>query len=327
MQKITHMQDYMDLLRTLYYAAKHPRSDRTGVGRHSKFGHILRFNLQDGFPLFGGRLISLKAIAAENIWFLSGSCNSRDLEGYGARIWSQWGLQQAVGYRDNHLKGYLGPIYGAQWRFWQKWNSDEGRVEYIDQIENLLKNLVEIPFSSRHVVTAWNPSFVPNERLSNKDNILDGKAVLPACHKDFQCFIEEVSPEVWSNIPEHAKYGNLHRRILNLKVDIRSSDVPVGLPFNIAGYAFLMHVFANICGYAVGELVVTIGDAHIYDNQLEHVNILLDNSAEISELPLPIFNITGKLSLDTITEFNGDYFTKFLEGYKYHLELPIPVAT
>lgn len=209
--------------------------DRTGVGTISTFGHQMRFNLEDGFPILTTKKLHLKSIIHELIWFLQGDTNINYLNQHGVRIWNEWADEN----------GELGPVYGEQWRSWSA-----GDGETIDQISELVLGLKNNPDSRRHLVTAWNPAVL-------------NKMALPPCHCLFQFYVsnERLSCQLYQ----------------------RSADIFLGVPFNIASYALLTLMLAQVTNYLPGEFIHTMGDAHIYKNHLVQVREQLTRSPK----PLP----------------------------------------
>lgn len=233
------MQQYHDLLQhVLSHGVQ--KGDRTGTGTLSVFGYQMRFDLNHGFPLVTTKKIHFKSVVYELLWFLQGNTNIQYLNDNGVRIWDQWA----------DANGDLGPVYGHQWR---NWNSDG-----IDQITELIAELKRNPNSRRLIVSAWNPSVMPDTSVSFADNVAQGKAALPPCHALFQFYVAE---------------GKLSCQLYQ-----RSADIFLGVPFNIASYALLTHMIAQVCGLQVGEFIHTFGDAHIYNNHLEQVQLQLSRS-------------------------------------------------
>ncbi|MBR6068614.1 MAG: thymidylate synthase [Bacteroidales bacterium] len=220
------MKQYLDLLQRVLDEGVR-KSDRTGTGTISVFGHQMRFNLQDGFPCLTTKKLHLKSIIHELLWFLAGDTNIKYLNDNGVRIWDDWADEN----------GDLGHVYGYQWR---SWKTPDGQT--IDQIANLVKSLKENPDSRRHIVSAWN--------VADIDNM-----ALPPCHALFQFYVAE---------------GKLSCQLYQ-----RSADLFLGVPFNIASYALLTMMLAQVCGYQYGEFIHTFGDAHIYLNHLEQVHTQL----------------------------------------------------
>ncbi|MGB2172085.1 MAG: thymidylate synthase [Flavobacteriaceae bacterium] len=238
------MQQYLDLIRHIQ-ANGVTKTDRTGTGTQSVFGYQMRFNLSKGFPMVTTKKLHLKSIIHELLWFLKGDTNITYLQDNGVRIWNEWA--------DD--KGDLGPVYGHQWR---NWNS-----EGIDQIKELIQTLKTNPDSRRMLVSAWNPSVLPDTSQSFSENVANNKAALPPCHAFFQFYVAE---------------GQLSCQLYQ-----RSADVFLGVPFNIASYALLTMMVAQVCDLKLGDFVHTFGDAHIYSNHKAQIELQL--SREPKSLP------------------------------------------
>ena len=238
------MKQYLDLLKHIKENGVE-KKDRTGTGTISVFGHQMRFNLQDGFPLVTTKKLHLRSIIHELIWFINGETNIKYLKDNGVTIWDEWADKN----------GDLGPIYGHQWR---NWNSDG-----VDQINDVINSLKTNPFSRRMIVTAWNPNIIPDSKKSFEENVKNGKAALPPCHAFFQFYVSDNK--------------------LSCQMYQRSADVFLGVPFNIASYSLLTHMIAQVCGYDPGDFIHTFGDTHIYLNHLEQVKLQL--SREPMPLP------------------------------------------
>jgi len=245
------MKTYLDLLQTILDTGTQ-KSDRTGTGTISLFGHQMRFDLSQGFPAVTTKKLHFKSIIHELLWFLAGDTNIRYLNDNGVRIWDEWATDT----------GELGPVYGAQWR---NWVAPGGR--HIDQISQLLDDLRTRPDSRRHIVSAWNPALLPDESRSPKDNAAAGLQALPPCHTMFQF---------------HVADGRLSCQLYQ-----RSADVFLGVPFNIASYALFTMMIAQVVGLEPGDFVHTFGDVHIYLNHLEQVNTQLGRDP----FPLPEMHI------------------------------------
>jgi thymidylate synthase len=243
------MKQYHDLVK---YVLEHgnKKADRTGTGTMSVFGYQMRFDLSEGFPMVTTKKLHLKSIIYELLWFLHGDTNIKYLNDNGVRIWNEWA--------DEH--GDLGPVYGHQWR---NWNSEE-----IDQIKEVINTLKTNPDSRRMLVSAWNPSVLPDTTKSFSENVANGKAALPPCHAFFQFYVAD---------------GKLSCQLYQ-----RSADIFLGVPFNIASYALLTLMMAQVCGYEPGEFIHTFGDAHIYSNHLEQLELQM--SRDIRPLPRMILN-------------------------------------
>jgi thymidylate synthase len=218
------------------------KADRTGTGVSSIFGHQMRFNLKDGFPLLTTKKCHLKSIIHELIWFLNGETNIQYLKDNNIKIWDDWANEN----------GDLGPVYGEQWRSWKSHNG-----EVIDQITNLIDLIKSNPDSRRLIVSAWNPAVLPDPK-TEKDfnlNIANGKQALPPCHCLFQFYVNDGK--------------------LSLQLYQRSADIFLGVPFNIASYALLLMMVAQVCDLEPHEFIHTFGDAHIYSNHYEQSRLQL----------------------------------------------------
>ncbi len=227
------MRQYLDLVQRILDQGV-AKGDRTGTGTRSVFGHQMRFNLADGFPLVTTKKLHLKSIIYELLWFLRGETNVRYLADHGVTIWNEWA----------DAEGELGPVYGYQWRSWP------GRGgESIDQISEVIEQIKTSPDSRRLIVSAW--------------NVADVRAMaLPPCHLLFQFYVAE---------------GRLSCQMYQ-----RSADVFLGVPFNIASYALLTMMVAQVTGYAAGDFIHTLGDAHLYDNHLEQARLQLSREPRVA---------------------------------------------
>jgi len=263
------MQQYLDLMRHVRDNGVR-KEDRTGTGTVSVFGHQMRFDLAQGFPLVTTKKLHLRSIIHELLWFLQGDTNIRYLKENGVSIWDDWADE----------KGDLGPVYGYQWR---SWPTPSG--EPIDQISQLVEQIKNNPDSRRLMVTAWNPADVES-------------MALPPCHCLFQFYVAE---------------GRLSCQLYQ-----RSADIFLGVPFNIASYALLVLMIAQVTGLRPGEFVHTFGDAHLYSNHLEQVNTQLSREP----LALP----TMKLNPDIDSVFGFKYEDFELCGYESHPHIKAPVA-
>lgn len=262
------MQVYKDLLNHILTKG-YSKDDRTGTGTISIFGYQFRCNLQEGFPLLTTKRIHLKSVIYELLWFLKGDTNIHYLTENGVRIWNEWADE----------KGDLGPVYGAQWRNW----NNEG----IDQIASVVQTLKTNPDSRRMVVSAWNPSVLPDTSVSFSENVAQHKAALPPCHALFQFYVVE---------------GKLSCQLYQ-----RSADAFLGVPFNIASYALLTMMLAHVCDLQVGDFIHSFGDLHIYKNHLEQVEL------QLSREPRPLPQM--KLNPDVKDIFSFTYSDFVLEGY------------
>lgn len=273
------MKQYHELVQHIFDHGVQ-KGDRTGTGTKSVFGYQMRFDLAEGFPMVTTKKIHLKSIIYELLWFLKGETNIKYLQDNGVRIWNEWANKE----------GDLGPVYGHQWR---NWNSEE-----IDQIKDLIHTLKTNPNSRRMLVSAWNPSVMPDTSQSFEENVKNGKAALPPCHAFFQFYVAD---------------GKLSCQLYQ-----RSADVFLGVPFNIASYALFTLMVAQVCGFQPGEFIHTFGDAHIYNNHIEQLELQL--SRDIRPLP------TMKLNPDVkdIFDFQFEDFT--LENYNPHPHIKGKVA-
>ena len=271
------MKQYLDLLRYVESNGV-KKDDRTGTGTKSIFGYQMRFDLSKGFPLVTTKKIHVKSVIHELLWFLKGSTNISYLQENGVRIWNEWANE----------KGDLGPIYGHQWR---NWNSDG-----VDQINEVIETLKINPDSRRMLVSAWNPSVLPNPNLSFDENISNQKAALPPCHAFFQFYVSNNK--------------------LSCQLYQRSADVFLGVPFNIASYALLTMMVAQVCNYKPGDFIHTFGDVHIYSNHLEQVEI------QLKRKPKKLPTIKINTDVDDIFEFTFDDF----ELIDYNPHPPIKAA-
>jgi len=263
------MKQYLDLLRHVKENGLE-KEDRTGTGTLSVFGHQMRFNLQDGFPLVTTKKTYFKGLAVEMLWFLKGATNIQYLVDNNVHIWDAWADQN----------GNLGPVYGKQW---VNWNSNGGPG--INQIQKVIDSIKSNPDSRRHIVNAWNVSDIEN-------------MALPPCHMFYQFWV-----------------GNGR---LSCQLYVRSNDLFLGAPFNIAEYALLTHMIAQQCDLDVGELVYTIGDAHIYSNHLDQI----DEQLSRTTFPIPELKILRKP--DSIFDYEYEDFE--LVNYQYHPSIKAPVA-
>lgn len=272
------MQQYLDLMRHVLDHGQ-VKADRTGTGTRSVFGWQMRFDLDQGFPVVTTKKLHLRSIIHELLWFLQGDTNIAYLKANGVSIWDEWA--------DD--KGELGPVYGKQWR---RWECADGRV--IDQVAQLVENLKKNPDSRRHIVSAWNPGDV------------DAMA-LPPCHCLFQFYVAPA--------PEGAADA---RPRLSCQLYQRSADIFLGVPFNIASYALLTLMVAQVCGYRPGDFVHTLGDAHLYSNHLDQARLQLSRSLR----PLPTMRINPEVK--DLFAFRFEDFQ--LEGYDPHPHIAAPVA-
>jgi len=263
------MQNYLNLLQKVLDEGT-DRGDRTGTGTRSIFGHQMRFDLQEGFPLVTTKKVHLKSIIYELLWFLKGDNNVKYLQDNGVRIWNEWADEE----------GNLGPVYGVQWRSWQGANGAT-----IDQISQVVDSIKNKPQSRRHIVSAWNVADVEN-------------MALPPCHTMFQFYVAN---------------GKLSCQLYQ-----RSADLFLGVPFNIASYALLTMMMAQVCDLEPGDFVHTFGDAHIYHNHFDQVKLQLSRDTRA----LPQMHINPEVK--SIFEFQYEDFT--LKNYDPHPLIKAPIA-
>ena len=265
------MKQYQNLLKHIKENGIE-KEDRTGTGTISVFGYQMKFDLKEGFPLVTTKKLHLRSIIYELIWFINGGTNINYLNENGVSIWDEWADEN----------GNLGPIYGAQWR---NWNNDG-----IDQLKEVIFNLKENPSSRRMIVTAWNPNIIPNTKKTFSENVKEGKAALPPCHAFFQFYVAD--------------------NRLSCQMYQRSADVFLGVPFNIASYSLLTFMIAQVCDLEVGEFIHTLGDAHIYLNHLEQVDL------QLSRDPLELPKLKLNPEIKSIEDFK--YEDIEIVDYKFH---------
>jgi len=263
------MKQYLDLMQNVLNNGVE-KSDRTGTGTKSLFGHQLRFNLAEGFPLVTTKKCHLRSIIHELLWFIQGDTNTKYLKENGVRIWDEWADEN----------GDLGPIYGYQWRSWPAANG-----KHVDQITQLIDQIKNNPDSRRLIVSAWNVGEIEN-------------MALPPCHAFFQFYVAD---------------GKLSCQLYQ-----RSADIFLGVPFNIASYALMTMMIAQVCNLKLGDFVHTFGDAHIYTNHFEQAKLQL--SRDVRSLPKMKINPDVK----SIFDFKIDDFE--LINYEPHPHIKAPVA-
>lgn len=275
---------YLDLMKHVRETGNY-KGDRTGTGVQSVFGYQMRFNLQDGFPLLTTKKLHLKSIIHELLWFLDGDTNIKYLVDNGVSIWNEWANEN----------GDLGPVYGEQWRSWKSHNG-----EVIDQIKNLINQIKTNPNSRRLIVSAWNPAVLPDP-ATEKDfalNISNGKQALPPCHCMFQFYV--------------------HDGKLSLQLYQRSADIFLGVPFNIASYALLLMMVAQVCDLEAYEFVHTLGDAHLYSNHFEQT------ATQLERTPYSFPKMKINPNVKNIFDFKYEDFE--LVGYESHPHIKAPIA-
>ncbi|MBT5403583.1 MAG: thymidylate synthase [Crocinitomicaceae bacterium] len=273
------MQQYLDLLSHVLQNGEQ-KGDRTGTGTRSLFGYQMRFDLSAGFPMLTTKKLHLKSIVHELLWFIKGDTNIAYLQENGVKIWDGWADE----------KGDLGPVYGHQWR---NWNS-----EGIDQLELAIDAIKNNPNSRRIIISAWNPSVLPDTSISFSENVANGKAALPPCHAFFQFYVSN---------------GKLSCQLYQ-----RSADTFLGVPFNIASYALLTLMVAQVCDLTPGDFVHTFGDVHLYNNHIEQAELQLTRTPKA--LPKMIINP----SINSILDFTYDDFN--LIEYDPHSHIKAAVS-
>jgi thymidylate synthase len=281
------MQQYLDLLQHIldHGAVK---EDRTGTGTTSVFGHQMRFNLQEGFPLVTTKKVHLKSIIHELLWFLKGETNIAYLKEHGVSIWDEWADEN----------GELGPVYGKQWRSWAGANG-----ETFDQVKDVLHQLKNNPDSRRIIISAWNVAELPQ------------MALMP-CHSFIQFYTAPPPPK--GGILQDSEKNADRKRVLSCQLYQRSADTFLGVPFNIASYALLTMMLAQVCDMDCGDFVHTFGDAHIYNNHLEQVKL------QLSRTPFPLPTMRLNPAIKDIFDFTFEDFT--LENYQCHPAIKGKVA-
>ena len=277
------MKQYLDLLRDVM-ANGTDKGDRTGTGTRSVFGRQVRYDLSEGFPLLTTKKLHIRSILHELLWFLSGETNIRYLKENGVSIWDEWATPD----------GELGPVYGAQWRNWQ---GADGKT--YDQVTALVEGLKNNPDSRRHIINGWNVALLPDEQQKPWENAAAGKMALPPCHVLYQFYVANNK--------------------LSASLYIRSNDLFLGNPYNTASLAFLTHMLAQQCDLDVGEIVLSIGDAHIYSNHFDQVETQLQRTPG----PLPQLKIHRKPA--TIFDYRFDDFEIVNYEAQPHIKAPIAV--
>ena len=278
------MKQYLDLLQKILDEGE-VKDDRTGTGTKSLFGHQMRFDLNQGFPILTTKKIFFKGVVYELLWFLDGSTDNTLLKENGVHIWDEWETD----------KGDLGPIYGFQWRNW----IDHNNGQHIDQIEQVIEQIRSNPSSRRIIVNAWNVADLPDESISPQENVKLGKMSLAPCHALFQFFVSQ---------------GKLSCQLYQ-----RSADIFLGVPFNIASYALFTLMVAQVTGLRAGEFIHTLGDAHLYLNHIEQARSQLLRDP----YQLPVMSINERVG--DIFEFRFEDFTLRDYRFHAHISAPIAV--
>ena len=276
------MQQYLQLMRHVLDTGV-KKEDRTGTGTLSVFGYQMRFDLNTGFPLVTTKKCHMRSIIHELLWFLKGETNIAYLSENNVKIWDGWATDD----------GELGPVYGKQWRSWE---GVDGQV--IDQISELVQQIKTNPDSRRLIVSAWNPAVLPDTSFSPKENAEQGKQALPPCHTMFQFYVLE---------------GKLSCQLYQ-----RSGDIFLGVPFNIASYALLTMMLAQVCDLQLGDFIHTLGDAHLYVNHLEQASL------QLTREPYPLPKMIINPSIHDIFAFEINDFE--LKDYQAHDHIKAPVA-
>ena len=276
------MRAYFDSLQLLLDEGT-AKGYRTGTGTLSRFGHQMRFDLNAGFPLVTTKKVHLKSVIHELLWFMQGDTNTQYLRDNGVSIWDEWATED----------GDLGPLYGAQWRSWP--TPDGGSI---DQLTEVVESIKLRPNSRRLLVSAWNPSLLPDETQSPQDNVRAGRMALAPCHTLFQFYVADNQ--------------------LSCQLYQRSADVFLGVPFNIASYALLTHLVADQCGLGVGDFIWTGGDVHLYQNHVEQAR------EQLSREPRPLPTLTLARTPDSILDYRESDIV--IDGYDPHPHIKAPVA-
>ncbi len=276
------MNQYLDLMRHVKENGAQ-KGDRTGTGTVSVFGYQMRFDLAAGFPLVTTKKCHLKSIIHELLWFLKGETNIQYLKDNGVSIWNEWADEN----------GNLGPVYGYQWRSWPLPNG-----QYIDQISEVIESIEKKPNSRRLIVSAWNVADLPDESVGPQDNVRQSKMALAPCHAFFQFYVAD---------------GKLSCQLYQ-----RSADIFLGVPFNIASYALLTLMIAQVTGLEPGDFIHTLGDAHLYSNHLDQAAL------QLSRTPYPLPAMRLNQNVKSIFDFKYDDFE--LINYQSHPPIKAPIS-
>ncbi|MGD9390683.1 MAG: thymidylate synthase [Thioalkalispiraceae bacterium] len=276
------MKQYLELMRYVRDNGTQ-KGDRTGTGTRSVFGYQMRFDLRQGFPLVTTKKCHLRSIIHELLWFLKGDTNTQYLKDNGVSIWDEWADEN----------GNLGPVYGYQWR---NWPTPDG--QHIDQVREVVRQLQNNPNSRRIIINAWNVADLPDETISPQANVANNKMALAPCHAFIQFYVAD---------------GRLSCQLYQ-----RSADIFLGVPFNIASYALLTMMLAQVCDLQPGEFIHTLGDAHLYSNHAEQVE------EQLSRTPYPLPTMKINPEVKDIFQFKFEDFE--LENYQSHPHIKAPVA-
>lgn len=277
------MKQYLSLLQDVMQNGVE-KGDRTGTGTRSVFGRQLRYDLTEGFPLLTSKKLHIRSILHELLWFLSGETNIKYLKDNGVSIWNAWATES----------GELGPVYGAQWRRWQ--GADD---QVFDQISTLVDGLKNNPDSRRHIISGWNVALLPDETKKPWENAEAGLMALPPCHLLYQFYVAEGK--------------------LSASLYIRSNDLFLGNPYNTASLAFLTHMLAQQCNLEAGDIIISIGDAHIYSNHFEQVN------EQLTRKPGSLPQLIIKRKPASIFDYQFDDFEIVNYEPQAHISAPIAV--
>ena len=275
-------RQYLGLLKDIL-ANGVKRGDRTGTGTLSVFGRMYRHDLREGLPLLTTKKLHVRSIVHELLWFLQGGTNTKYLKAHGVSIWDDWATDT----------GDLGPIYGAQWRAWP---GRDGRP--IDQVTALVEGIRRNPHSRRHIISAWNVAYLPDERQKPQENVQAGRMALAPCHVLYQFYVAD---------------GRLSCMLTQ-----RSADVLLGVPYNGASVAFLTHMIAQQCDLEPGEIVHSFGDLHLYLNHVEQAKL------QLSREPRPLPRLKLKRRPASILDYRYEDFD--IIGYDPHPHIPAPIA-
>jgi len=276
------MQQYLDLMRHVRDNGNQ-KGDRTGTGTKSVFGYQMRFDLQQGFPLVTTKKCHLRSIIHELLWFLKGDTNTQYLKDNGVKIWDEWADEN----------GDLGPVYGYQWR---NWPTPDGR--HVDQVAEVVEQLQQNPNSRRIIINAWNVADLPDESISPQDNVKKNKMALAPCHAFIQFYVAD---------------GKLSCQLYQ-----RSADIFLGVPFNIASYALMTMMLAQVCGLKAGDFIHTLGDAHLYSNHSEQVD------EQLARTPHPLPQMKLNPEVKSIFDFVFEDFE--LLNYECDEAIRAPIA-